>query len=266
MSTQYVGVDWSSGEWVSIAYTDGSETPSVAVFEEITGVWDHYGDSARRIVVDVPIGLCDSLESEACSCVEEDGALSRRCDDLARTVIGSQYRSVFTAPAREAATVAAAGADHSDISDKNEELTGKRLTQQAAGIAEGIVEVDNLLQGDGDPEVLVEGHPEVCFRTLNGTPLEHSKHTAAGVAERLAVLRTVDEYTRGDWHTVARELGSEGYRVGLDDVLDAFILALTACAPKGQFHRLPSDPPHDAEGLPMQMVYRSGNELNPELL
>ncbi len=180
MCAQYVGIDWSSGEWVSIAYTDGAEAPSVEVFEEIAGVWDHYGESARHIVVDVPIGLCESLESDACSCVEEDRELSRQCDDLARSVIGSQYRSVFTAPAREAAKLAAAGADHSDISDKNEELTGKRLTQQAAGIAEGIVEVDNLLQGDGDPEVLVEGHPEVCFRALSGTPLEHSKHTAVG--------------------------------------------------------------------------------------
>jgi len=264
MSAQYVGVDWSSGEWVSIAYTDESEPPSVEVFEEIAGVWDHYGESAHRIVVDVPIGLCESLESEACSCVEEDGELSRRCDDLARKVIGSQYRSVFTAPARGAAKLAAAGADHSDISDKNEELTGKRLTQQAVGIAAGIVEVDNLLQGDGDPEVLVEGHPEVCFRALSGTPLEHSKHTAAGVAERLAVLRNVDEYTRGDWHTVARELGSEGHRVALDDVLDAFALALTACAPKEELYRLPSDPTHDAEGLPMQMVYRSEDKLIPE--
>ena len=104
----------------------------------------------------------------------------------------------------------------------------------------------------------------MCFRALNGTSLEHSKHTAAGVAERLAVLRNVDKYTRGDWRTVARELGSEGHRVGLDDVLDAFVLALTACAPKEEFHRLPSYPPHDAEELPMQMVYRSESELSPE--
>ena len=264
MCTQYVGVDWSSGEWVSIAYTDGSDPPSVEVFEEITSVWDHYGTSACRIVVDVPIGLCESLKSDACSCVEEDGELSRHCDDLARKVIGSQYRSVFTAPAREASRLAAAGADHSEIGDTNEELTGKRLTQQAAGISEGIVEVENLLLGDGDREVLIEGHPEVCFRALKGTPLEHSKHTASGVAERLAVLRDVPEYTQGDWRTVAQELGREGHRVGLDDVLDACALALTACAPNGEFHRLPSDPQTDAKGLPMQMVYRSENQLISE--
>ncbi|SIS21907.1 DUF429 domain-containing protein [Natronorubrum thiooxidans] len=257
MCSQYVGVDWSSGEWVSIAYTDESESPSVAVFEEITEVWDHYSTSARCIVVDVPIGLCESLESDACSCVEEDGELSRHCDDLARNVIGSQYRSVFTAPAREAAKLAAAGADHSEISDKNEELTGKRLTQQAAGIAEGIVEVENLLLGDGDPEVLVEGHPEVCFRALSGTPLEHSKHTAVGIEERLSVLESVPKYEAGDWRTIARELRSSEYRVGLDDVLDAFALALTACASHEEFRRLPSDPPTDASGLPMQMVYRN---------
>jgi len=44
-------------------------------------------------------------------------------------------------------------------------------------------------------------------------------------------------------------------------VLDAFALALTACAPHDEFQRLPSDPPEDTRGLPMQMVYRSETQL-----
>jgi predicted RNase H-like nuclease len=51
------------------------------------------------------------------------------------------------------------------------------------------------------------------------------------------------------------------YKVGIDDVLDAFALALTACAPHDEFQRLPSDPPEDTRGLPMQMVYRSETQL-----
>jgi len=126
------------------------------------------------------------------------------------------------------------------------------------------LEAENLLLGDGDPEVLVEGHPEVCFRALNGTSLEYSKHTAAGVAERLAVLRNVDKYTRGDWRTVARELGSEGHRVGLDDAARCVCTCThCVCAERG-VPSTPIVPPHDAEELPMQMVYRSESELSPE--
>ncbi|WP_083902024.1 DUF429 domain-containing protein [Natronorubrum bangense] len=261
MKSQYVGVDWSSGVWVAIVYSEGKNTPSVAVFEAIREIWEQYGESAQRIVVDVPIGLCESLESDSCPCVEEDGEISRQCDDLARTVIGSRSSSVFTAPAREAARLASEGAEYTEVSSKNNSLTGKGLTQQAASISEGIVDVADLLQSYGDSDMLVEGHPEVCFRAFNGTPLKHSKHTAAGIEERLSTLESVPEYEAGDWRTIAQELRSLEYRVGLDDVLDAFALALTACASHEEFRRLPSDPPTDASGLPMQMVYRNETSL-----
>jgi predicted RNase H-like nuclease len=260
MDSQYVGVDWSSGAWVAIVYSEGETTPTVDVFEEIREVWDEYGKSAQRIVVDVPIGLCESVESESCPCVEADGEISRRCDDLARTVIGSRSSAVFTAPAREAARLASEGAEYADVSAKNNSLTGKGLTQQAASISNGIVEVEDLLLSDGDSDILVEGHPEVCFRAFNGA-LEHSKHTAAGVEERLSALKSVTEYEGGDWRTIAGELHGSVYKVGIDDVLDAFALALTACAPHDEFQRLPSDPPEDTRGLPMQMVYRSETQL-----
>ncbi|THE66486.1 DUF429 domain-containing protein [Salinadaptatus halalkaliphilus] len=261
MDSQYVGVDWSSGAWVAIVYSEGETTPTVDVFEEIGEVWDVYGESAQRIVVDVPIGLCESVESESCPCIEADGEISRRCDDLARTVIGSRSSSVFTAPAREAARLASEGAEYADVSAKNNSLTGKGLTQQAASISNGIVEVEDLLLSDGDAEILVEGHPEVCFRAFNGAPLEHSKHTAAGVEERLSTLKSVPEYEAGDWRTIARELQGLEYKIGIDDVLDAFALSLTACAPHDEFQRLPSDPAEDTRGLPMQMAYRSETQL-----
>ena len=41
------------------------------------------------------------------------------------------------------------------------------------------------------------------------------------------------------------------------DMLDAFALALTACAPDEEYCQLPVEPPENAKGLPMQMVYRS---------
>jgi len=260
MSTHAVGVDWSSGAWVAVAYgTD--DVPDVAVFDTIREVWDAYGDAARRVVVDVPIGLCDSLDAASCSCTERDGELSRRCDDVARTVLGPRSSSVFTPPARAAAKLAADDREYAEVNAANRDRTGKGLMRQSANIAPAIVEVERLLLGAGDPAILVEGHPEVCFRAFAGAPLRHSKKTAPGADERLSALEGVEGYEAGDWRTLAAELRDEDRRVQLDDLLDALVLALTARAPPDQFRRLPPDPPTDPEGLPMQMVYRAEQSL-----
>jgi predicted RNase H-like nuclease len=131
------------------------------------------------------------------------------------------------------------------------------LTQQAANISAGIVDVEDLLLGAGASERFVEGHPEVCFRAFNGESLCYSKKTALGVDERLSALEAVPEYSDGDWRKVVQQLNGTGFTIGMDDVLDAFALALTACASDEEYRRLPESPPEDAKGLPMQMVYRS---------
>jgi len=70
---------------------------------------------------------------------------------------------VFTAPCRDAAKAAADGAEYSDVNGTNKDRTGKGLMQQAANIAPGIVEVEELLLDHGASTTLVERHPEVCF-------------------------------------------------------------------------------------------------------
>ncbi len=258
MNSEFVGVDWSSGAWLAVVYGDDGDPPEAFVSEHISEVWEEFGESASRIVVDVPIGLCESSETNDCACVVDDeGKLSRECDDLGRSAIGSQYRSVFTAPCREAARLAADGAEHAEVSSVNRSATGKGLTQQAANICAGTVDVEELLLGAGDSDRVVEGHPEVCFRAFNGEALAHKKKSALGVDERLSALETVPEYSAGDWRAVVNQLGETVFDIGLDDVLDAFALALTACAPVEEYRRLPENPPTDAKGLPMQMMYRN---------
>jgi len=185
------------------------------------------------------------------------GEISRECDDIARSEIGSRSSSVFTSPSRRATKLVSENKDYSEINHTNKSLTGKGLMKQAISISPGIVDVEELLLGPGDSEQFVEGHPEVCFRAFNGEPLSYSKKTALGVDERLSALQTVPEYSEGDWRTVVQQLDGVEFDIGMDDVLDAFALALTACAPDEEYRQLPENPPTDARGLPMQMVYRS---------
>lgn len=251
---RHVGVDWDSGEWIAVGYPAGGGA-SAGTFDTIGELWATHGESADRIVVDVPVGLCQSRETQT-GCPETDGELSRPCDDLARQVLGSRSSSVFTPPCRAAAKKVVDDAAYSEVNETNRDRTGKGLMRQAANIAPGIVEVETLLLGEGDPTVVVEGHPEVCFRAFAGAPLEYSKRTAPGMVERLAALEDNTEYEAGTWRRLAETLGQRGHDTGADDLLDALALAITASAPESEFQRLPQDPPTDAAGLPMQMVYR----------
>lgn len=264
----YVGVDRDSSGWVAVSH-DGSGNATVAVFEDFQKLWDEFQDYVERIVVDIPIGLCGSIEDGSVTGGEvEDGEAHRACDNLARTAIGARHPSVFNAPAREAATKVGTDGeyDYSEVNESNKDAVNKGLTQQAASIAKEIVEVERFLTDGVDTGVVVEGHPEVSFRAFKKSELEYSKKTAAGVDERLGVLESVEEFEDISWRDLARELGADydNGDVGLDDLFDALALAMTASASREELQGLPEgdDPPRDGEGLPVQMVYRADEPLN----
>lgn len=251
----YIGVDRDGTDWITVGYSDQCSI-GATVYETIDELWATHSDNADLIVVDTPIGLCGSRhDTDPCG-KETDGELSRHCDDLARSAIGPRSSSVFTAPCREAVEKSVNGAAYSEVNETNKHHTGKGLMKQAENIAPAIAEVDELLRDSGNPDVLVEGHPEVCFRAFADDDLDHSKMTAQGVDERLSLLESTNDYQQDEWRRVAGELKAEGYSNGLDDLLDALALAVTAGARSGEFHTLPEDPPTDDKGLPMQMVYR----------
>jgi predicted RNase H-like nuclease len=253
-----VGVDWDSGSWLAVGYHP-NEGFTASAASEIETIWDRYGTSATRIIIDVPIGLCDSLDNNDPGCERDThGELVRPCDRLARSVLEApRTSSVFNAPARGAVNEAIDGAPYQEVSRRNECLTGKGLTQQSANLADGIHAVDQLLEKDDVRDRLVEGHPEICFQAFASEPLRYSKKTAPGVDERLTALETMAEYQEGDWRTIARQLRDSGYIAGLDDVLDATALAVTACATRGKdLQTLPPSPTEDSKGRPIQMVYR----------
>lgn len=250
-----IGVDWDSGSWIAVGFSDDGRADAEK-YESIDTLWETHEEQARRIVVDVPIGLCGADEPPA-KRLESEEELSRACDDLARTVLGPRSSSVFTAPCRAAAKIAGEE-PYSTVNQTNKDHTGKGLMRQAANIAPGIVAVEDLLlDGDGDPDVLLEGHPELCFRAMSNGPLQYNKRTAPGLHERLKCLEGLPAYERGTWRRLAASLHDAGHDTGTDDLIDALGLALTAQAPAEELHFLPSEnPPTDAENLPMQMVYR----------
>lgn len=153
------------------------------------------------VAIDIPIGLPTSGP--------------RQADSLARAVVGRRASSVFSTPVR----AALAAATHAEATAISVGATGKGLSQQAYALAAKILEVDTWAKAAGHR--YIEVHPEVCFATMAGRPLKHSKTTWAGSEERRGLLADAGI-------VLPAELGMAGEMAGSDDVLDAAAASWTA--------------------------------------
>jgi predicted RNase H-like nuclease len=153
--------------------------------------------------IDIPIGLLDR---------------PRACDLAARKLLKRpRGSSVFPAPCRAAVRAAT----YEEASAVNRRNTGRRLSQQAWGIAPKIKQVEDAITSDCQRWAF-EVHPEVCFWALNQhRPMAHNKKAREGIAERIALLRRV-------FPEIETHLASRPARVGADDLLDAAVAAWTA--------------------------------------
>ena len=237
----FVGVDGCKAGWFAVLIDEKGQW-SAAVFEDakhLSAECQH----ASLILIDIPIGLRDSGHEE------------RACDKEARKALGHRRgSSVFPAPCRP--TLAAKS--YSEGSAINRRHTGRGLSTQSWAIAAKIREVDDLLGGKPFDGRFRETHPEVCFATLNRCqPMQHSKKSQQGFAERLAVLRRV--YQRTD-AVVDHALSCwKRKEVAKDDILDALAAAVTAYLGRGDLRTHPAQPETDSKGRPMEIVYYGGS-------
>ncbi|MDS0219937.1 DUF429 domain-containing protein [Haloarcula sp. S1AR25-5A] len=239
----YVGVDRSDGGWVAVAFT-GDGFDHASVFDGIGACWSAYEERARRILVGVPIGLVES------------GDPDRRCDDLARSVLGDRRTTICTPPVREATRKQR----YSTANRVHKRKSGSELSKAAFALSDSLARVDELLQELPEAAAVIrESHPEVCFRAFAGEPLSYSKHTAGGYAERMRVLAHYDRDAAPTVQNAAEATG--GAAVTVDDVLNAVALAYTAQPGDGDLQTLPPEPPRDSTGLPMEIVYRAASPL-----
>ena len=70
--------------------------------------------------------------------------------------------------------------------------------------------------------------------------------------ERIQVLKDVEPRTQQIFDEACRRFLD---RAAEDDILDALVLAVTAYRGCGRLQTFPNQPPKDAKGLTMEMVY-----------
>ena len=169
------GVDGCAAGWVAV--TLGPESRTAATWVRIAVAATLDGLPLTGVTgIDMPLGLLDAGWRDA--------------DLLARRALGRRGVTVFAIPPRavwECETYAEANLVCRD-------LTGKGFSVQAWGLRRKIAEADEFrrrAQPAPSPVQLFEVHPELAFTALAGAPLPDSKHTAAGLAVRRALLAAV---------------------------------------------------------------------------
>ena len=134
---------------------------------------------------------------------------------------------------------------------------GKGVSQQTYAITLKIAEVDEVMSArdEGASPKVREVHPEVCFWALNGNQATRcGKKTSQGYDERRNLLQRVDPQATD---IIDKAMGKYLRKhVAKDDILDALVAAVTAReGGLAGLATIPSHPPSDSRGLPMEMVY-----------
>ena len=174
-----------------------------------------------------------------------------RPDCKARAFLPVARKStIFPVPCRQAIN----SENYEAASTVNEQVLGKKLPSQSFAFSKMIRQVDDFLSKEMCwQNRLMESHPEVAFQMLNGgNGLQYSKHTEAGIAERITILRS----NGVDPVPLVAEFTPKQY----EDVLDALCLAVSAkLGCEHEFRTMPKNPVADSRGLKMQMVFGNTN-------
>ena len=193
-----------------------------------------YSDAAS-IGIDIPIGISEGEP--------------RRCDIEARRLLGPRRSSVFPAPDPRIV-----GADtYKEALELARSLTGKGISRQGFAIFAKVAEVNRVMTSELQDRIF-EVHPEVSFWALAGKrPMAYWKKKPVGFEERrtwlVPALGRAAIPSRKEAQSLARPASP-------DDVLDAIVAAWTARRhAEGQSSRLPANPPTDARGLRIEIVY-----------
>jgi predicted RNase H-like nuclease len=235
MYSQVVGVDGCKFGWIAAGYDPDGRRFTFTAHADFSSLLVSCFEAAS-IAVDIPIGLTESFQP-------------RRCDQLARRLVGSRSSSIFPAPDRRLLQFST----YSEASTFSRELSAKGLTHQSFAIFDKIAQADSAMSPELQSWVF-EVHPEVCFWAAAGRrPLSHPKRKAAGFDERRTILEGV---FIGVGIPTRREAAGLLRGVGPDDVLDAIVAAWTAWRHvRGECERIPESPELDARRLRMEMVY-----------
>jgi predicted RNase H-like nuclease len=218
-----LGVDGWRGGWVG-ALLEGRSVrllalPDVAAVLAVPDV--------EVVAIDMPIGLSD------------DGA--RVCDVEARRRLPGAASSVFPAPLRPVL----AAVDYADACRISVAASTKALSKQAWNLVPAIRALDDAL-GDPPLDRVVEVHPELAFRALDGRVTDRKK-SGTGMAQRIRALESAMD--------VLDALAQDRAGLPVVDALDACAAAWSGRRIADGVNECVGDGRTDTRGRPMRICW-----------
>ena len=227
----FIGVDGCKGGWIVAVLDCELRIERISSIGEILETYPDYS----AFLIDMVIGLRDSVEQ-------------LRPDDIARKELKPRGSTLFPVPSRKAVYKET----YEEQKKANIQTLGKSLSKQASAIIPKIREVDEFMSSHPEYKNRIdESHPELDFARLNGSVLLTRKKAAAGIDERLKVIkRHIPGIVIPDLYVKAKEL-----RCNVDDIADAVCLAVTAkLKSEGLCATIPESPEMDSNGLYMKLT------------
>ncbi|MCB9297102.1 MAG: DUF429 domain-containing protein [Lewinellaceae bacterium] len=198
------GIDGCPCGWILVTYQAGEYAVTIhhsfaALMESNSGL--------DRVLIDIPIGLSTAN-------------YPRTIEKAMRRELGPRSSTVFNAPCR----LAVYEKDNEQARRLNRQVENKSLSIQSLLIRDKIREVDAWLsRGEAGAEI-IESHPELCFKYLNGGVVLSKKSKPEGIEERLHILSRYEDRVREIFdQAVKRFKRKEAKR---DDIIDAICLCV----------------------------------------
>jgi predicted RNase H-like nuclease len=226
------GVDGCRGGWISIAL--GRDSFHWELSDGITDA--PFVKEPQRALIDIPIGLPDTP--------------GRRCDTVARALLGRARSSIFSVPPRDVLAFEC----YKDANEYSKATYGPGMSIQTWNILPKVREVDQLLRtAPRHRSLFFETHPELCFARLHGSHLQFKKSTPEGQRERIAILERIEPTIRVVVETIKN--ATKRKDAAIDDIVDAACLAVGG--KYGKLQPVLETPESDAHNLPMEIHYFS---------
>lgn len=250
---KFIGIDGCKAGWI-VALIQNKNLELVLI-SQLKDVLKYCETRGPKVLIDIPIGLLEQ---------KQDDKSLRKCDEMARAILGKKRRSVFEVPCKQAVYINPPTKNkgwyniwHCQVNAMNKQVLGSGVSIQSLGIVPKIREADELFYQK--PELLhqfVEAHPEICFKLLKGDDLHTSKKSEEGLLERKIIIKKYLNGVMPD-EELERLLTNHQFpksKVALDDILDAICLAIHSKLGH-QFGFVKLGHTRGANNIPMKISY-----------
>ncbi len=228
------GIDGCKEGWILVKYSNGEY--ELEKYKDFGSLMSE-NQQLNRVLIDIPIGL-SSLD------------FKRTIESRMRIELENKHPTVFNSPCR----LAVYEQNNTKAKKINKKIENKSLSNQSLFIRKKIKEVDEYLCRVNNGIVIIESHPELCFKYLNKSIVQSNKTRTAGIKERLKIIEKYEPKLVELYETKEKEIKRKYAK--RDDLVDAICLCLVnKLGFDDKLTYLTDNNPVDDEGINVRIGY-----------